>query len=96
MRAMGLNKELMDIIINSVAVRQSCVFKYYILHVIISFQLYLTHLVYLVFVGNSVTAFSKGNNCSGFPGGSTVKNLSANAGDLRDAGLNPGLGRSLE
>ena len=69
------------------------VLKYYILHVIISFQLYLTHLVYLVFVGNSGTAFSKGNNCSGFPDGSMVKNLSANAGDVRDAGLSPGLGR---
>ena len=50
-------------------------------------------MVYLVFVGNSVTAFSKGNNCSGFPDGSMVKNLSANAGDVRDAGLSPGLGR---
>ena len=50
-------------------------------------------MVYLVFGGNSVTAFSKGNNCSGFPGGSMVKNLSANAGDVRDAGLNPELGR---
>ena len=26
----------------------------------------------------------------GFPGGSVVKNLPANAGDARDAGLNPG------
>ena len=31
----------------------------------------------------------------GFPGGS-VKNLPANAGDARVAGLIPGLGRSLE
>ena len=31
-----------------------------------------------------------------FPGGSVVKNLSANAGDVRDMGLIPGLGRSLE
>ena len=30
----------------------------------------------------------------GFPGGSVVKNLSASAGDTRDAGLIPGLGRS--
>ena len=30
-----------------------------------------------------------------FPGGSVVKNLSANAGDVRDMGLIPGLGRSL-
>ena len=30
----------------------------------------------------------------GFPGGSAVKDLSANAGDLRDTGLTPGLGRS--
>ena len=29
----------------------------------------------------------------GFPGGTVVKNLSANAGDPRDAGLIPGLGR---
>ena len=31
----------------------------------------------------------------GFPGGSVVKNLSANAGDTEDVGLIPGLGRSL-
>ena len=30
----------------------------------------------------------------GFPGGSVVKNLPANAGDAADAGLIPGLGRS--
>ena len=30
----------------------------------------------------------------GFPGGTVVKILSANAGDARDAGLIPGLGRS--
>ena len=30
----------------------------------------------------------------GFPGGSVVKNLPANAGDLGDAGSIPGLGRS--
>ena len=28
------------------------------------------------------------------PGGSVVKNPPANAGDIRDAGSNPGLGRS--
>ena len=32
----------------------------------------------------------------GFPGGSVVKNLPANAGDTGDVGLIPGLGRSLE
>ena len=31
----------------------------------------------------------------GTPGGSVVKNLPANAGDARDAGLTPGLGSSL-
>ena len=31
---------------------------------------------------------------SGFPDGTVVKNLPANAGDARDAGLIPGLGRS--
>ena len=31
----------------------------------------------------------------GFLGGSVVKNLSASAGDVRDMGLIPGLGRSL-
>ena len=31
----------------------------------------------------------------GFPGGIVVKNLPANAGDKGDAGLIPGLGRSL-
>ena len=30
----------------------------------------------------------------GFPGGSVVKTLPANAGDTRDAGLIPALGRS--
>ena len=30
----------------------------------------------------------------GFPGGSVVKNLPANAGDIRDTGTIPGLGRS--
>ena len=30
----------------------------------------------------------------GFPDGSVVKNLPANAGDARDPGLIPGLGRS--
>ena len=30
----------------------------------------------------------------GFPGGSTVKNLPHNAGDIEDSGLIPGLGRS--
>ena len=33
---------------------------------------------------------------SGFPGGSVVKNLPANAGDTRSTGSIPGLGRSLE
>ena len=32
----------------------------------------------------------------GFPGGSVVNNLSANAGDTEDAGLIPGSGRSPE
>ena len=31
----------------------------------------------------------------GFSGGSAVKNLPANAGDVRDTGSIPGLGRSL-
>ena len=30
----------------------------------------------------------------GFPGGSVVKNLPANAGDTADIGLIPGMGRS--
>ena len=34
-------------------------------------------------------------SCWGFPGGSVVKNPPANAGDAEDAGLIPGLGRSL-
>ena len=33
-------------------------------------------------------------NILGFPGGSVVKNLPANARDIRDAGSIPGLGRS--
>ena len=32
----------------------------------------------------------------GFPGGSVVKNLPANAGDIRDLGLISGSGRSHE
>ena len=32
--------------------------------------------------------------CQGFPGGTMVKNRPANAGDARDMGLIPGLGRS--
>ena len=32
---------------------------------------------------------------SGFPGGSVVKNLPANAVDARDVGFTPGSGRSL-
>ena len=32
----------------------------------------------------------------GFPGGSAVKNLPANAGDVRDTGSIPGSGRSPE
>jgi len=31
-----------------------------------------------------------------FPGGAVVKNPHTNAGDARDAGLIPGLGRTLE
>ena len=30
----------------------------------------------------------------GFPGGTVVKNMPANAGDARDTGLTPGSGRS--
>ena len=33
-------------------------------------------------------------DCGGFPGGTVVNNLSANAGDARDVGLIPGSGRS--
>ena len=34
------------------------------------------------------------NVCTGFPGGPLVKNLSTNAGDVRDTGSVPGLERS--
>ena len=34
--------------------------------------------------------------CMGFPGGSGVKNLPANAGDAEDAGSVPGWGAPLE
>ena len=34
------------------------------------------------------------SSSAGFPGNSLVKNLPANAGDARDMGLIPGLGRS--
>ena len=33
-------------------------------------------------------------NLMGFPGGTSVKNSPANAGDVRDTGSIPGLGRS--
>ena len=36
------------------------------------------------------------NELKGFPGGSVVKNLPANAGDTRDAGLMPGQEDPLE
>ena len=36
-----------------------------------------------------------GLSAGGFPGGIVVKNLSDNAGDTRDVGSIPGLGRSL-
>ena len=35
-----------------------------------------------------------GHNRGGLPGGSVVKNLPANAGDMGDAGSIPGSGRS--
>ena len=42
--------------------------------------------------------FYRGNenctSCTGFPGGSMVKNLPANAADAGDKGLIPGLGKS--
>ena len=38
----------------------------------------------------------KASALMGFPGGSVVKNLPANAGDTGDAGSIPGSGRSLE
>ena len=36
------------------------------------------------------------SKCWGFPGGLVVKNPPANAGDTRNMGLIPGLGRSPE
>ena len=36
------------------------------------------------------------NKDHGFPGGSVVKNLPANAGDEKESGLIPGLGRFPE
>ena len=37
-----------------------------------------------------------GEKFGGFPGGAVVKNPPANAGDARDVGSLPGLGKSLE
>ena len=34
------------------------------------------------------------SHCIGFPGGMVVKNQTAHAGDARDMGLTPGLGRT--
>ena len=40
------------------------------------------------------TEINLGTFLMGFPGGAVVKNLPANAGDSRDMGSVPGLGRS--
>ena len=42
------------------------------------------------------SGFHAAPHCLAFPGGNVVKNPSANAGDLRDAGSIPGSGSSLE
>ena len=46
-------------------------------------------------LSNTWTFQSHITPCVGFPGGTVVKNPSANAGDKRDPGLIPGLRRSL-
>ena len=45
-------------------------------------------------IGNTGHEMGVGHNRGGFPGGSVVKNLPANAGDVGDAGSIPGSGRS--
>ena len=42
----------------------------------------------------SLSRFETSSHSLGFPDGSAVKDLPANAGDVRDSGLIPGLGRS--
>ena len=50
--------------------------------------------IYVCHVFVSIQSVSFGWSILGFPGGSVVKNLPANAWDLGDMGLIPGLGRS--
>ena len=45
-------------------------------------------------IGTEIHTHTHTHKNPGFPGGSVVKNLSANAGDSRDVGLIPGLRRS--
>ena len=56
-----------------------------VVKIILSFHLYsLIHAIH----------FSRVKSLMGFPGGSSGKEPTCNAGDIRDVGLIPGLGRS--
>ena len=50
-----------------------------------------SHTIWTDFLANQICSCP--HSRLGFPGGSEVKNLSAKAGNIRDAGLIPGLGR---
>ena len=48
---------------------------------------------WFIFHHLAIFKINTNNYVNGFPGGSVVKNLPANAGDTRDVGSIPGLGR---
>ena len=52
------------------------------------------HFPQLINIHNLKIFFTTSNTYLGFPGGSVVKNLPASAGDIRDTGSIPRLGRS--
>ena len=49
---------------------------------------------WFIFHHLAIFKINTNNYVNGFPGGSVVKNLPANAGDTRDVGSIPGSGRS--
>ena len=58
----------------------------------LSFRVPISFRVYVYFGG--IVLLMPVSSSAGFPGDSVVKNLPANAGDVRDTCLIPGLGRS--
>ena len=58
---------------------------FFILTILVDMRWYLVVLISIYLINNDI---------EGFPGGAVVKNLPPNAGDTREAGSIPGLGRS--